>query len=116
MSRAGFENQFASYAASKGADAADFQAWARQHAADEAEQAMLAHVQRRNVGAYDALLGRYMENLDLRNPDAILNANFPDAAVKANRGADGRIVLDINGRKIGWPQAVRLGLVGPRRG
>jgi hypothetical protein len=115
VSQMGFRQQFESYAVDRGVDPSDFSVWARQNAETEAKAAMISHVQNRRVDSYDGLIRRYMGDLDLRNPNAILNAKLGDG-MKARQGANGRVVLTIPGHgEMGWAQALRLDLIGPHR-
>ena len=112
----GFQAQAAAFAAQRGVDMEQFTDWARTHHAGDLKNAMQRHVQQRDVGAYGALVGRYMENLDRIDPQSILSAKFPDTGMSAFKAADGRIVLNIPGHgQVSWSAAVKAGLVSPRR-
>ena len=52
-----------------------------------------------------------MSELDLHNPQAILNATFPDPGMSARLdGHTGRVVLKLpNGNEVSWAGAVRAG-------
>jgi hypothetical protein len=111
----GFKAQVATLAASHGADVEDFGAWAREQHGAQFKEAVRLHGMNRTTAAYQPLLRSYMENLDRRNPDAILNANFPTPRVSAYRHPSGQIVLKTPQGEVSWQVAVRTGLIKPFR-
>jgi hypothetical protein len=113
----GYTSQAEAFAASRGVDLQAFGAWATKQHGNELRQAMIGHVQNRDVSAYAPLMDRYVADLDVIDPNAILSAAFPDPGVTARRDEfTKRVVLNIPGMgEIGWTAAVRAGLVGPHR-
>ena len=64
----GYSEQASAFLASRGVDAAAFQAWARTEFPSEFKAAMIGHVQHRSVASYAHLADRYMTNLDKIDP------------------------------------------------
>jgi hypothetical protein len=111
----GFRAQAESLAKSTGADPAAFFDWAKANRTGDMKKAMLDHAQQRTTAGYVPLLREFNESLAERDPEAVLNAHFPDAGVKAFRAPDGKVVLSIPGRgTMSYRSAVKAGLIAPK--
>ena len=112
----GFEDQARAFATERGVDLEQFSQWARTHHAGDLKDAMVRHVQGRDVKSYANLFDRYMTNLDKIDPQSILNAKFPTTGMSAYKAADGNVVLRMPGYgEMSWTAAYKAGLVGPHR-
>lgn len=107
-----FRNQADEVAKSVGvADVEDLWDWARTTKGADLRKAMSDQAMQRNTSGYRALAQQYVENMDRRNPEAILGAQLGNG-ISVKKAADGRIVVAIAGRgEVSWSTAVRSGLV-----
>jgi hypothetical protein len=111
----GFRSQAASLAKSTGADPEAFFEWAKANRTGDMKEAMRNHAMQRTTAGYVPLLREFNESLAERDPEAVLNAHFPDAGVKAFRGDNGLVVLSIPGRgTMSYRSAVKAGLIAPK--
>jgi hypothetical protein len=79
------------------------------------QEAIRAHTQFERSDAYDAVVQKFYETLDRRDPDAILNATNA-AEFKPQRDArSGEITVTIGGMKMSWGAACRAGFIGRRK-
>lgn len=108
--RAGFESQARAMVAKTGLDPQAVFDAAWKDAPELMQNAIRHHAMERNTGGYQAVVNHYVLNMDTLNPDAILNAEFPDGT-KAHRGQTGKIMLATPKGRMEWKSAVRAGFV-----
>ena len=113
MARQGFEAQAQSYAATQGVDLADFGDWAREKHPTEAKAAIQRHITSRDTAAaYGDLMGRYLQDFDLRNPQAVIDSNSSNGSRAWVDQNTGRVVIaHPQYGELSWPSAVKAGLL-----
>lgn len=108
--RAAFEAQAHAAVSASGFDAEEVFAWAWENTPDKLKTAMIKQATERTTKGYQDLVKGYTMALDRANPDAILNAQFPEG-VTAKRLKDGAIILKTPHGEVDWRTAVRNGWV-----
>ncbi|SMF40273.1 hypothetical protein SAMN06265365_113139 [Tistlia consotensis] len=93
-------------------DMADFVAWCRESPVrmESLKKAMRNQAMNRTTKDYRAMAQSYLENLDQRDPEALLNAVY-DGGIRAMKIGN-EVVLEVPGEgQVPWKTAVRLGMV-----
>lgn len=94
-------------------DLGDFVDWAKESPVrmQQVKEAMRDQVLNRSTRQYVALARTYLEDLDKRDPDALLTANYGPGVSAFKHGDEVILRLPEHG-EVPWKSAVRLGLVG----
>lgn len=109
--RQGFERQADRIAESYGVDPEAVWEHARKHSKSDLDQAMRIHAMNRDTSGYAPLVQSYLMSMAKEDPEAILGATM-GSGIKARRGTDGKIILDLPGYgSTSFEAAVKAGLI-----
>lgn len=108
--RAAFEAQAHATVSATGFDPREVLSWAQDNVPDKLKSAVIKQATERTTEGYQEIVKGYTMALDRANPEAILNAQFPEG-VTAKRMKDGTILLNTPQGEVEWKTAVRNGWV-----
>lgn len=83
--------------------------WARENAKQDLAEAIRLQAVNRSTSGYREIAETYIRDLDKIDPDALLNATYPEGVRAVERS--GRIVLETPRGPMDWATAVRAGIV-----